>query len=174
MPLSGIAVAEIGIGGILLWSGVKGYTLADTFTDLAQGKTPQQSEQIDQGSATGDSSISSSAGDATGDTGAANATAAQNQALAKQLLAQQGLSSWATGQDWEDLVSLWNKESGWSATAQNPNSNAAGIAQNINGYGPDYEENNPEQQIAWGIDYIEQRYGSPAMAWAHEVANDWY
>jgi SLT domain-containing protein len=29
-------------------------------------------------------------------------------------------------------------------------------------------------QIDWGLGYIKGRYGSPAGAWAHEVANNWY
>jgi len=46
MPLSGIAVAEIGVGGLILYSGIKGYSIADTFTYLLKGTTPAQTEGI--------------------------------------------------------------------------------------------------------------------------------
>jgi hypothetical protein len=29
-------------------------------------------------------------------------------------------------------------------------------------------------QIAWGLNYIRGRYGSPGSAWAHELAQGWY
>lgn len=41
MPLSGLAVAEIGAGGVLLWSGISGTTVAATLSALLRGKTPQ-------------------------------------------------------------------------------------------------------------------------------------
>jgi hypothetical protein len=33
---------------------------------------------------------------------------------------------------------------------------------------------NAVQQIAWGLNYILMRYGSPSAAWAHEIAKGWY
>jgi hypothetical protein len=29
-------------------------------------------------------------------------------------------------------------------------------------------------QIRWGLSYISGRYGSPANAWGHEIAYNWY
>jgi Lysozyme like domain len=40
MPLSGIGLAYATAGGILLWSGVKGETLAQTVGELARGQQP--------------------------------------------------------------------------------------------------------------------------------------
>jgi len=48
MPLSGLAIAEVGIGGLLVYSGIKGYTIADTFTYLIKGTAPSDTEQINQ------------------------------------------------------------------------------------------------------------------------------
>ena len=65
-------------------------------------------------------------------------------------------------------------ESGWSATVTNPSSGAAGIAQNISGFGPGYESGNAPQQIAWLLSYIKGRYGDPVKAWAFHLANGYY
>jgi hypothetical protein len=79
-------------------------------------------------------------------------------------------------------VSLWNRESGWSNTAENPSSGAYGIAQAL-GHGPTNQypagpANPPvssaSAQIAWGLSYIKQTYGSPSAAWAHEESEGWY
>jgi hypothetical protein len=75
------------------------------------------------------------------------------------------------------LVALWNKESGWRVNAANP-SGAYGIPQALPGSkmgaaGPNWQSN-PRTQIAWGLGYIKSRYGSPAAAWAHSVATNWY
>lgn len=178
MPLSGVAVAELGVGGILVWSGIKGYTLADTFQSLLKGTTPAATETISQGASSAPGGSASAASSAPlGDTGASSASAAQNQATAKQVLDQMGLSSWTSGQEWEDLVSLWNQESGWNSNAQNPTSTAYGIAQFLNTTWATVggtKTSDPATQIKDGIEYIEQRYGSPSMAWAHETANNWY
>jgi hypothetical protein len=31
-----------------------------------------------------------------------------------------------------------------------------------------------EVQIRWGLDYIEDSYGSPCSAWSFKQANNWY
>jgi hypothetical protein len=164
MALSAPAVAYCAIGGIILYSGVKGASISDTLKSALKGNL----------NVTDTETIGTPAGvGATGDTGASNATASQNQALAKQLATQLGHADWTTGQEWQDWVSLWNQESSWQDEA-NPNSTARGIAQNINGYGPDYVQGDMTSQITWGINYIAQRYGSPSLAWGHETQNGWY
>ncbi|MBD5786565.1 G5 domain-containing protein [Cellulosimicrobium terreum] len=83
-----------------------------------------------------------------------------------------------TGSQWTCLENLWNRESGWSTTADNPTSSAYGIPQALPGSkmatkGADWATN-PETQIAWGLDYIAGSYGSPCGAWAHSQATSWY
>lgn len=90
-----------------------------------------------------------------------------NRALGQQLAAKYG---WDSGPEWEAFNNVVMGESGWNATAANPSSSARGIAQNINGYGPGYEEGNAEQQINWMLDYVKKRYGTPAKAWEHKLA----
>ena len=75
------------------------------------------------------------------------------------------------------LVQLWNKESGWSYTANNP-SGATGIPQALPGSkmataGSDWATN-ATTQISWGLGYIKAGYGTPCGAWAHSVTNNWY
>jgi phage-related protein len=93
-----------------------------------------------------------------------------NQALGKQMAAAVG---W-TGAQWDAFNAVVMDESGWSSTITNPTSTAAGIAQNIAGFGPGYESGNAAQQIAWMISYIQGRYGTPEGALAHENADHWY
>ncbi|WP_033495008.1 G5 domain-containing protein [Bifidobacterium biavatii] len=101
-------------------------------------------------------------------------TAAQAQAYASGAAAQRG---W-TGDDWTALVKLWNRESGWSWSAENKSSGAYGIPQALPGskmadFGADWK-NDAAVQIDWGLAYIAQRYGSPSKAWEHSEKEGWY
>jgi flagellar biosynthesis GTPase FlhF len=94
--------------------------------------------------------------------------------IAKNLLADHG---WGESQ-FSCLDSLWTKESRWSVSADNPTSTAYGIPQALPGnrmaaYGKDWRTN-PVVQIKWGLDYIENRHGSPCGAWSHSKAKGWY
>lgn len=167
-------LGAVAAGALFLWAAVKGVSVTAALTSIVRGTSPAglpQTTAISGGTAAA-SSAAALPGSAAAP--AANAGAASNQALAKQLATQMGHADWTTGQTWSDWVSLWDQESGWNIDAANPSSDARGIAQDINGYGPDYLQGNAASQITWGINYISSRYGSPAMAWAHEQANDWY
>ena len=95
-------------------------------------------------------------------------------AVGRALVAQRG---WGAEQ-FACLDKLWTKESNWQVSANNPSSSAYGIPQSLPGskmssHGSDWRTN-PATQIAWGLDYIDDRYGSPCSAWAHSRANNWY
>jgi hypothetical protein len=95
------------------------------------------------------------------------------QQIAAQMLAAYG---WA-GQ-FSCLDSLWDAESGWNISAQNPSSGAYGIPQALPGTkmasaGPDWQSD-AATQIRWGLTYIQESYGSPCAAWGHEEADGWY
>ena len=80
--------------------------------------------------------------------------------------------------DFDCLVKLWNRESGWNPNAHNSSSGAHGIPQSLPASkmaseGSDYYTNG-ETQIRWGLKYIAGRYGSPANAWAHSQQTGWY
>ncbi|ROP66512.1 hypothetical protein EDF55_0969 [Curtobacterium sp. ZW137] len=95
------------------------------------------------------------------------------QAIALQLVTARG---WGTDQ-YNCLVSLWNKESGWRVNAYNP-SGAYGIPQALPGSkmasaGADWQTN-PATQITWGLNYISGVYGTPCGAWGHSQSFNWY
>ena len=96
------------------------------------------------------------------------------QAIAADAVAARG---WGDDQ-FNCLVSLWNKESGWRVNAENSSSGAYGIPQSLPGSkmasaGDDWATN-PATQIQWGLGYISGRYGTPCGAWAHSGDVGWY
>lgn len=109
-----------------------------------------------------------------------------NKEIGKRLLTERGWSD----AEWVCLEKLWDKESGWKETADNPKSTAYGIPQallgdhhdNIDKNYPGYYEGNyakptggkPDVQIKWGLDYIQSRYQTPCRAWSHSQATNWY
>ena len=79
--------------------------------------------------------------------------------------------------DYNNLVSLWNKESGWNVSAGKPDK-AYGIPQACPGkkmasHGADWKTNY-KTQINWGLDYIKGRYGNPTKAWENFQEHKWY
>jgi hypothetical protein len=106
----------------------------------------------------------------------ANSLAAKtNQAFAKSYM--ESKYSWDKSQH-SCLVNLWNRESGWRHTADNPTSSAYGIPQSLPGSkmasaGADWRTN-PETQIKWGLKYIKHRYETPCGAWGAFKKKGWY
>lgn len=95
------------------------------------------------------------------------------QAIAQEMVAARG---WGSDQ-FNCLVLLWNKESGWRVNAYNP-SGAYGIPQALPGskmgtVGADWQTN-PATQITWGLNYISGVYGTPCGAWGHSQSYNWY
>ncbi|MFI2487826.1 ubiquitin-like domain-containing protein [Promicromonospora kroppenstedtii] len=95
-------------------------------------------------------------------------------ALGQAMAAERG---WGAA-EFSCLDQLWQKESGWRWNADNPSSEAYGIAQANPGskmatVGSDWLTN-PATQIGWGLGYISGRYGTPCGAWAHSVDIGWY
>ncbi|MDS1272140.1 lytic transglycosylase domain-containing protein [Lipingzhangella sp. LS1_29] len=94
-------------------------------------------------------------------------------------IAQAMLGDYGWGQDqWSCLDNLWEKESNWDHTAENPSSGAYGIPQSLPGdkmasAGADWRTN-PATQIEWGLGYIDEQYGSPCGAWGHSQQHNWY
>jgi len=106
--------------------------------------------------------------------GATTPDAAAAQAIAQQMLADQGMGD----DQFQCLVSLWNHESHWNVLDENTHSGAYGIPQALPGSkmasaGADWQTN-PATQITWGLGYIQKRYGDPCGAWSHFQSNGWY
>lgn len=98
---------------------------------------------------------------------------------AAQAYAASRLSAYGWGpEQMQSLITLWERESNWRTTAVNASSGAYGIVQSLPGskmasVGADWETNF-RTQIEWGLNYIKERYGSPANALSFHYANNWY
>ncbi|MDO9398086.1 MAG: lytic transglycosylase domain-containing protein [Herbiconiux sp.] len=119
-------------------------------------------------------SKASSADSGCPDPNAATADPAGAKEVARGLAAARG---WE-GAEYEALIALWSRESGWRVNALNKSSCAYGIPQSLPGSkmasaGADWLTN-PATQIEWGLGYIAGRYGTPSAALAHSDANHWY
>lgn len=105
----------------------------------------------------------------------AGGSASSNRALGADMAAARGWS----GDQWSCLDALWSHESGWRHDVWNrQGSGAYGIPQALPGskmssHGADWQTN-PRTQIAWGLDYIAGRYGTPCDARAHSLRVGWY
>ena len=166
MAIPGGPLALVAGGAVLVYSGVENTPVADVFRTLSQGKTPQPGP-LPAGPAV---LASPAGGTITSQGGQPAGTDKTNQALGRVMAAARG---W-TGDQWTALDNIAMAESGWSDTIENPGSGAAGIAQNIAGFGPGYQSGNAAQQITWMLRYIKARYGDPAAAWQFHLANGWY
>lgn len=173
--VNGFTLAYAATGAVVMWSGIKGETVSDTFRGLLSGQAP----------AGGQEPIASMPTPYTASTGSTGSTApaggnpsggtpSANQAIGRTLAATYG---WATGAEWTALNNIIMAESGWKNDAQNPNSTAYGIFQFLDttwasvGYS---KTSNATTQIAAGLKYIKQRYGDPIKAWSFHMANGWY
>jgi flagellar biosynthesis GTPase FlhF len=96
-------------------------------------------------------------------------TIAQIQAMARQMV--------PAGQ-FQCFSNIVDHESDWNYKAVNPSSGAYGMFQALPGTkmssaGADWRTN-PATQIKWGLNYMNDRYGSPCDAWSFWQANNWY
>ena len=103
---------------------------------------------------------------------ATNNTATQNREIARYLIRTE-YSQWDSDQQFQCLDNLWQAESHWNHRARNKRTGACGIPQSYpcnkmsdwgKAYGVDYRKN-PWPQIAWGLQYVNKRYGTPCAAW---------
>lgn len=80
---------------------------------------------------------------------------------------------WDMPPEWDAIVRLVQKESGWNPNAANPNSSARGLFQKMTSiHGP--VEPTPAGQAEWGLNYIKGRYGSPSKALSFHDRNNYY
>jgi hypothetical protein len=76
---------------------------------------------------------------------ATNNTPAQNKKIARYLIRTE-YSQWDSEHQFQCLDKLWQAESHWNHRARNKRTGACGI-------------------IAWGLQYVDKRYGAPCAAW---------
>jgi hypothetical protein len=92
--------------------------------------------------------------------------------IARALLPAYGFSS----DQFSCLDSLYVSESGWRIDADNPTSSAYGIPQaltQLHDLPADYMTS-AESQIRWGLEYIQDTYGTPCSAWSFKASHGWY
>jgi resuscitation-promoting factor RpfB len=158
------AIAALGAGVVLTWSGIENQKITTTLQDIVSGKKPQPGP---------DTAFGNSGSGGGGSGGSAPESPAQlsaNAALGKTMAAAYG---W-TGSQWDALYALWERESGWDNDAVNASSGALGIPQALPPSKMYGGTRSATLQIQWGLGYISSTYGSPEGAWAHEEQFGWY
>lgn len=140
----------------------------DVYVKVTPTPTPTETEEpVDDSSSSDDSGSSTAPVAGTPDPGSAKA-------IGYQMVIERG---WGDDQ-YNCLVALWDRESGWNVYASNSSSGAYGIPQALPGSkmasaGADWQTN-AATQISWGLGYITGRYGSPCGAWGHSQSYGWY
>lgn len=139
-----------------------------------QAAQQQAAQQQQQATAAASTSSQSSSSSSTGSSSSGSASYSGS----PQEIAQEMLGSYGWSGQFSCLDSLWQKESDWSVSADNPGSGAYGIPQALPGSkmasaGSDWQTD-AATQITWGLQYIQSTYGSPCAAWSHEEADGWY
>ena len=191
--ISGIGLAYATAGGVLLWSGIKGETVAQTVGELARGKQPSgtNTQAVTVPSApSSDTSPGGGGGSFAAPIGSGSASGGM--AALQQAAKPYG---WDKGAQWTKLVYVEMREAGFNPRARNPSSGALGLAQALGhgngntagtlgneygGYGLTDAQaklansGNAYWQAVWMVNYISVTYGTPAGAAAHEAANNWY
>jgi hypothetical protein len=109
----------------------------------------------------------------TGRVGQSTSTLTGNKKLAFSMMS----SRWPAS-EWSALQSLWMGESGFNNMARNKSSGAFGIPQALpaSKMGAAAVGGDPVAQIAWGLNYIAGRYGTPTAAYQQWLGRKphWY
>lgn len=105
--------------------------------------------------------------------GGGSTAAGSPRQMVPEIASRFGVANQTAAIDW-----IFNRESGFNVHATNPLSGAYGIPQALPGYkmssmGPDWHDS-AATQIAWGVKYMIDRYGSPNAAMAFWKRNHYY
>ncbi|MPY61936.1 aggregation-promoting factor C-terminal-like domain-containing protein [Streptomyces spongiae] len=133
-----------------------------------EAKDREEAEQKASRSSSSSSSSSSTA-DASSFAPQSSYTTAEVQAIARGMV---------PGNQFQCFSNIVDHESGWNYKAVNPSSGAYGLVQaypgsKMSSAGADWRTN-PATQIKWGLNYMNDRYGSPCDAWSFWQANGSY
>ncbi|MGP4005727.1 transglycosylase SLT domain-containing protein [Streptomyces sp. 4N124] len=136
---------------------------------LEDAKEREEARQKASRSSTDSSSTGSSATDNSSLATQSSYTVAQVRAMAQQMV---------PSDQFQCFSNIVDHESGWNYKAVNPSSGAYGLVQaypgsKMSSAGADWQTN-PATQIKWGLNYMNDRYGSPCDAWAFWQANGSY
>jgi hypothetical protein len=175
MALNGTAVGALAIGGLFLYSALFNKKFSATLKDVITGDLPAP------GAVTASDAGASAGAAGTAVAPEAPASVSGNVATGKLLAAAYG---WSTGAQWNALYAVWQGESGWDNTATNggrpydPENVAYGIPQALPAVKMGVLANPPlssaAAQIAWGLGYIKDTYGTPEGALESERTRGFY
>ncbi|WP_240139320.1 transglycosylase SLT domain-containing protein [Streptomyces sp. MUM 178J] len=137
--------------------------------EAAEQAERERKEKEEEEAAAAQRASRSATRDASSFTTQSSYTVAEVQAMARQMI---------PGDQFQCFSNIVSRESSWNYTAQNPSSGAYGLVQALPGSkmssaGADWRTN-PATQIKWGLNYMNERYGSPCGAWSFWQANHWY
>lgn len=171
-PISLAGIAMMGAGSLLVYGGIKGYSVLTAIQNLITGQPIGVNSQI--------SSLTTPA-EGIGEAPAVEGVAPSSGSPRVMGKYMASLYGW-TGAEWDALDKLWTQESSWNPHAENSKSHAYGIPQSLpwtkmpKAAWPERAGGTSDMttQIQWGLTYIKGRYGWPSVAWAHETANSWY
>lgn len=178
MGSDGLGVTLVSVGGVLIYAGIKGYSVPDVLRNLVKGEPINQNVRSQPIGSTQPTTPPEYGSSGTMQS-AAGSTAQANQNLAIPLARAYG---WDTGVQWDSLVELWTRESNWDNHALNQSSGAYGIPQALpytkmpKSAWPESAGGtaDAETQISWGLGYIALRYGLPQFALAFHKQHNWY
>ena len=97
--------------------------------------------------------------------------------IQKQVQAIASEYGWGSGEQWEALSWIIQKESSWNPNAQNPKSTAFGLFQHLDMTRKNYncpKTSDISTQTHCGIKYIKARYKTPTGARQFWTQNKWY
>lgn len=162
-PIDAVGIAASLIGGVLIYGGIKGYSVLMVLQNLVTGRPITTDVNVTNPLKTSGTTSDASTSQYSPPTGGA-------QSIGIVLASDMG---WE-GAEWTALQTLWNNESGWNPHAMNKSSGAYGIPQALpytkmpKDAWPESAggHSNPSAQIQWGLNYIKGRYGSPSVALA--------
>lgn len=182
--ISGLGIATLAGGSILLWSAIKGRSWSAVLRELIAGNQPSTATQENPISVAAPASSTANPG-LTGpiqNTPAGLAKGASQIQNKSSVRLQAAAYGWAGGSNWNSLDQIISHESSWSNTADNPSSHAYGLFQALPytkmpkaAWPPSAGGSaDPVVQAKWGLAYIKQRYHTPDQAWAFWQINHWY
>jgi hypothetical protein len=165
-PIDGVGLFVTVTGGVLVYAGIRGYSLLAVMQNLVIGKPITTGVAVTNPLQTPGSVESVAGGEHEGPI----YTGGSPKEIGQRLAAGMG---W-TGAQWKALETLWTGESGWNPKAKNKSSGAYGIPQALphtkmpKAAWPESAggKSDAATQIQWGLSYIKQRYGTPQMALA--------
>lgn len=102
------------------------------------------------------------------DWGTGNPNLSDNKNLGMQAAAADPYN-W-TDEEWTCLDSLWSQQSSWDHSLVDPTTGARGIVgfnPALHGSMPSGFQGSASAQISWGLNYIQESYGSPCSAWRY-------